>query len=218
MRRLPSERGSLSHDLRVGAEFGGQSGSRPPSCSVQGPCACLSERELPLPQGPGAGRGARLAGCPVGHSLLGSSRFMTRGPGSRPGAQGTPSLQDPRSAWRLMGLPHRCTGAGSFHGPPPPQPTLKPRSTLMAVVWWPLHCPRIGPRPRSLRADTWPPVRPSSPSDCGGMAPPAGHSTSRPRRDRLIPGIWAGFLMGWLSKGRDYFTFWAAPPAPEHHP
>lgn len=52
MRRLPSERGSLSGDLRVGAEFGGQSGSRPPSCSVQGPCACLSERELPLPRAP----------------------------------------------------------------------------------------------------------------------------------------------------------------------
>ena len=66
----------------------------------------------------------------------------------------------------------------------------------MAMVWWPLHRPRVGPRPRSLRADTWLPARPASPSDWGGMAPPAGHSMSRPLKGQTHP-----WDLGWFSDG-----------------
>lgn len=196
MRRLLSERGGLSGGLRVGAEFGDQSGPSPPLCRapVPGPCACLPERELPLPQGVGAGRAARLAGCPVGHSPLGphgswlEAQVLGQEHG-RPLPYGTP-----RCAARTF------AHGESFHAPPgvpsplPPEPTLKPRSTLMAVVWLPLHCPRVSPRPQSLRADTRPPALPASPSDCGGMAPPAGHSAPRPLKGQTHPRISAGFL------------------------
>ena len=71
----------------------------------------------------------------------------------------------------------------------------------MAVVWWPVHGPPVGPRPWSLPADPWPPACPASPSDRGPMAPLAGDSMPRPLKGQTHPPDlgWFSCLMLWLS-------------------
>lgn len=119
----PSEKGGLSGGLRVGAEFGDQSGPGPAPALCRAPVPASQRGSCPFPRVLVLGR-AVVAGCAVGHSPLGPH-------GSWPEAQVLgqehgdpfptgPPRWPPHFAWGVFPCTLRSPG------PLPPEPPLSP--------------------------------------------------------------------------------------------